>query len=121
MRQLLRLFSDHVRVHLEPPITQVGSILVPDIARANAVRTGVILDVGPGKYVKTRKRGTSEYRDVLRPMEAKKGERVAFLIGSVDTKSGKAVSHYLQEDERVIREDDILFVFEDGADVKVSL
>lgn len=121
MRQLLRLFNDHVRVRLDPPLKQRGSILVPDIARANPVRTGVILDVGPGKYVKTRQRRTHEYRDVLRPVEAKRGERVAFLIGSVDTKSGKAVSHYLQEDERVIREEDILFVFEDGANVEVTL
>jgi len=112
--------ADHVHVRLDPRKERTSSgILIPE-TKAQEIRTGVILDVGPGKYVKTRRRGTSEYRGVFRPMEARKGERVAFFIASVDTKSGQAVTHYLQEDERLLREDDILFVIEDG-DVEVTL
>lgn len=120
MRQLVRLFTDRVHVRLDPRKEKTsGGIVIPD-NKEQVIRTGVVLDVGPGKYVKTRKRGTQEYRDVLRPTEVQRGERVAFFIASVDTKTGKAVSHYLQEDERVIREDDILFVIPDGIDVEVT-
>ncbi len=118
--RFLRLHSDNVLVRLDPRKERTsGGILIPD-DKPQSARTGVILDVGPGRYVKVPRRGTSEYREVFRPMQARKGEKVAFLIGSVDTKTGRAVTHYLQEDERVIREDDILFVFEDEVDVEVT-
>lgn len=119
MRKIVRLFTDRVHVRLDPRKEKTsGGIVIPD-NKEQAVRTGVVLSVGPGKYVKTRRRVTDEYREVLRPTEVQLGERVAFFIASVDTKSGKAVSHYLQEDERVIREDDILFAFSDDIDVEV--
>ncbi len=120
MVQFARLLSDHVLVRLDPRKDKTsGGVLLPD-TKEQEVRTGVIIGMGPGKHVKVRRRGTSDYRGVFRPMTAKVGERVAFFIASVDTRSGKAVTHYLQEDERLIREDDILFVIEDG-DVDVTL
>lgn len=118
--RIVRLLSDRLHVRLDPRKEKTaGGLVIPD-TQAQPVRTGVILRRGPGRYVKTRRGRTDEYRDVFRPMEAQTGERVAFLIGSVDTKSGQAVTHYLQEDERVIREDDVLFVIPDGIDVEVS-
>lgn len=114
------LLSDRILVRLDPPKAKTsGGIVIPD-NQPQRTRTGVILQVGPGRYVKVPRRGTQEYREVLRPIEAQMGERVAFLIGSVDTKTGQAVTHYLQEDERVIREDDILFAFSDDIDVEVT-
>lgn len=121
MVQLARLNSDTVHVRLDPRKERTsGGILIPD-NKEQEIRTGVILAVGPGKYVKTKRPGTSDYREIFRPMEAKPGERVAFFIASVDTKSGKAISHYLQENERLIREEDILGVIEEGDDVEVTL
>lgn len=115
-----RLFSDRILVRLDPRKEKTsGGILLPD-TNAQAVRTGIVLDIGPGKLVKTRRSGTSEYREVFRPIDVRRGEKVAFLIGSVDTKTGQAVTHYLQEDERVIREEDVLFAIPDGVDVEVS-
>lgn len=116
-----KLLADRLLVRLDPVRKQIGSILVPDIARANPVRTGVILEAGPGRYVRFYDRERQKYREVLRPLDAHVGERVAFLIGSVDTKTGQAVTHYLQEDERVIREDDVLFEIPAGVNVEVSL
>lgn len=120
MRQLVRLLTDRVHVRLDPRKTKTsGGIIIPDNSE-QVVRTGVVLRVGPGRFVKVRRRGTQEYREVLRPTVVQEGERVAFFIASVDTKTGKAVSQYLQEDERVIREDDVLFVIPDGLDVEVT-
>lgn len=118
--RFVRLFSDRVLVRLEPRKEKTrGGIVIPDTA-PSPTRLGTIVMTGPGKYVKVRRRGSKDYAEVLRPIEARAGERVAFLIGSVDTKSGKSVSHYLQEDERVIREEDILFIIPDGIDVEVT-
>jgi co-chaperonin GroES (HSP10) len=113
------LGSDRVLVRLDPRRTHTrGGLVIPD-TEAQMIRTGVILQTGPGKWVKTRRRVTQDYREVLRPIEARVGERVAFFIGSVDTKSGQAVSFHLREDERLIREEDVLFVIEEG-DVEVT-
>jgi len=120
MIQFARLKSDRVHVRLDPrKETTSGGILIPQ-NKDQEIRTGVIIGVGPGKYVKTRRRQVGDYHEVFRPMEAKVGERVAFFIASVDTKSGKAISHYLQEDERLIAEEDILFVIDEG-DVEVTV
>lgn len=113
-----RLLTDRVLVRLEPQKTATsGGVL---LVRDEPYRTGVVVAAGPGRWVKVKRRGAEGYREVLRPTEVREGERIVFPIGSVDTKVGKAVTHYLREDERVIREDDILFVIEDDTDVEVS-
>ena len=115
-----KLLGDHILVRLDPRKEKTsGGLHIPG-TEAQPIRTGVILQVGPGRWVKVRRQSTGDYRSVPRPMQAVVGERVAFLIGSVDTKTGQAVTHYLQEDERVIREDDVLFVIPDGVDVEVT-
>jgi co-chaperonin GroES (HSP10) len=120
MQDRLRPKNDRIHVRLDPRKDKTsGGILLPD-SKDQEIRTGVIIDVGPGKYVKHRRSKQDDYREIFRPMEAKPGERVAFFIASVDTRSGKAISHYLQEDERLITEEDILFVIDEG-DVEVTL
>lgn len=115
-----RLLTDRVLVKLEPVKEKTqGGIVIPDTS-PRAIRLGEVLLVGPGRYRKVRKREGQDYAEVLQPTETQAGDRVAFFIASVDTKGGQAVSHYLQEDERVIREDDILFVIPDGIDVEVT-
>jgi co-chaperonin GroES (HSP10) len=115
-----RLLTDHILVRLEPMRTQTkGGIIIPD-TQPRPLRLGTVLLTGPGRYRKVRRRGTTQYDEVWRPVEAAKGDRVAFFIASVDTKSGQAVTHYLQEDQRIIREDDILFLIPDGIDVEVT-
>ena len=116
-----RLLNDCVLVRLDPVSHETkGGILIPD-TQPHPLRKGVVLQVGPGRYRKVRRRGTDKYDEVWRRLESKAGDRVAFFIASVDTKSGKAVAHYLAEDERVIRESDILFFLLDGADVEVTV
>lgn len=116
-----RLISDRVHVRLDPISEKTrGGIIIPDTS-PRPVRKGVVLDVGPGRYVKVRQKGTTTYSDRWLPVEVKKGDRVVFFSASVDTKTGQAVTYYLQEDERVIRENDVLFVIPEGADVEVTV
>ena len=44
---------------------------------------------------------------------------MAFFIGSTDTSEGKQITYRLPEGQRLIRENDILFVMEE--DVEVSI
>ncbi len=115
-----RLLTDHVLVKLEPSREKTqGGIVIPGTS-PHPLRLGRVLQVGPGRYRKVRRRSAPDYAEVYHPMEAQPGDRVAFFIASVDTRSGQAVTYYLQEDERLIREDDILFVIPDGIDVEVT-
>lgn len=115
-----KLLADRLLVRLDPLKEKTrGGLVIPG-SKARTVRTGVVLEAGPGRRVRIYRTDRQEYREVLRPLDTRVGERVAFLIGSVDTKTGQAVTHYLQEDERVIREDDVLFEIPDGVDVEVT-
>lgn len=98
-----RLLNDHVLVKMEPAQEKSKGGIITSL-HAPPVRIGKVLDVGPGKY----------YTDKYLPTEVRVGERVVFLVGSVDTKSGQAVAKHLSEDQVLIREPDILFVTEDS-------
>jgi co-chaperonin GroES (HSP10) len=60
------------------------------------------------------------YTDKYLPVEVEVGERVVFLIGSVDTKSGQTIAKYLSEDEVLIREVDILGVIPQDSTLEVT-
>jgi len=110
------LLSDRLLVRLDPRRAQTrGGLVIPE-TEAQSVRTGTIQQVGLGKRERIRRKN-GEYREVLRPIEAKEGERIAFFIGSVDTRSGQSVSRYLLEDQCVIREDDVIGVLEGDVEV----
>ena len=87
-----------------------GGVIIPG-ATAVPVRYGRVLMVGPGK----------QYRDGFLGMDVKLGERIVFLIGSVDTKSGQSISWHLPKDEVLIREPDILFVIPEDSTLEVTL
>ena len=105
-----RLLNDNILVELEPrPEKTKGGIVIPD-TQAISVRTGIVRLTGEGKY----------YTDKYVPVEVKVGERVVFLIGSVDTRSGQAVVKHLHVNEVLIREVDILFVIPQDSKLEVT-
>ena len=106
----IRLLNDHILVELEPrPEKTRGGIVIPD-TQAISVRTGTVRMAGTGKY----------YTDKYVPVEVKVGERVVFLIGSVDTKSGQSIVKHLRENEVLVREVDILFVIPQDSKLEVT-
>lgn len=113
----VKLLSDWLLVKCDP--FQAKSSIIELVTNESSVRTGVLLDVGPGKYKKPGK--------ALRiPMDVVKGERIAFLRWHQEHRPGKALVHALAElseelgaEVCLIRVNDILFAF-DG-DVKVDV
>jgi co-chaperonin GroES (HSP10) len=94
-------------VEIEPDKeTHAGSSIVR--VSENPIRVGKVLAIGPGRH----------YIDKFVPTEVEVGERVVFLVASADTQSGKAIHHYLPNNQRMIRETDVLFVT--TGDVEVS-
>lgn len=113
----VKLLSDWLLVKCDP--FQSKSTVIELVTNESSVRTGVLLDVGPGKIKKPGK-------DVRIPMDVVKGERVAFLRWHQEHRPGKAVVHALAElseelaaEVCLIRVNDILFAF-DG-EVRVDL
>ena len=105
MKQLKRLFNDWVLVKLDPISSEnvsSGGILLTSPA---LVRTGTVLQVGPGK----------DYSDgVHRKIEAQNGDRVAFFTGNMDTKQGEAIKLHIGDEQALIPESAVLFFFELG-------
>ena len=114
---MLRLLSDWVLVKVDP--FQAKSEIIHTVNNESAVRTGTVLDVGPGRWLKD----TSAVRI---PMELRPLERVAFLRWHQEHRPGKAIVHALADlseelDAEVclIRQNDVLFTF--VGTVKVDL
>jgi co-chaperonin GroES (HSP10) len=99
--KIRKLLSDCILVRLEPLKKKTaGGIIKPDTA-VDPVWIGKALMAGPGKH----------YRDRFIPMEVEVGERVAFMAAATDGHSpGMALLHHLSDDERIIRQGDVLFV-----------
>lgn len=114
----LRPMNDGVLIKRDPP-QQKSSIIVTPGDEGSAVRTGTVLRVGPGKCLSTGERV---------PMEVKPGDRITFLRWHDEHRPGKAVAKVLKDiaaeigdadDVCLIKESDILFVFE--GDIKVDI
>ena len=105
------LLHDHVLLQVEPrPKKTKGGIIIPDTEPA-PVRFGTVKQVGLGR----------RYLDKYVPTEVKVGERVVFLIGSVDTRGGQSIAKHLSEDEVLVREVDLLGVISQDSTLEVTL
>jgi co-chaperonin GroES (HSP10) len=102
-KQLEKLFHDWVLVGLDPigrDNFTAGGVL---LSEPKMVRTGTVLKTGPGKF----------YTDkVYKPIDIKVGEHVAFFAGNMDTKQGKEIRSFIEDDEALLPEPAILFAFE---------
>jgi co-chaperonin GroES (HSP10) len=112
MRTIRRLLSDWVLVEVEPEkkVTS-GGIIIPHTS-PEPLRIGTVKMTGPGR----------RYIDKFIPIEVKEGDRVAFMIGAARTKQGKELRTRLdmEADTELVRQGDILFVVNPGADIEVS-
>lgn len=105
----MRPRSDWVLIRLEPEKKSSGLIVRPGPA---PVRTAVALAVGPGRVTKKGK---------LIPCALKVGDRFPFFKAATETGQGKKIAERLPEGQEMIRESDVLFVFEDGSDYEVTV
>jgi co-chaperonin GroES (HSP10) len=106
-KRLRTLLHDWVRVRLDPgcmkseDVSEGGIVLTTPVM----VCTGVVEKTGPGKRYKDGK---------YIPTQVVPGDHVAFFAGNMDTKQGRAIQSYVDEDEALVPETALLFVIELG-------
>jgi co-chaperonin GroES (HSP10) len=116
----LRPLHNNILVRIDPPRTQVGSILIPERSQGE-VGTGTVVAVGPGwQDPKTGRR---------HEMDVQVGDRVAYeLLRSIEKVTEKVTEKvpsgqdFAGDDEvtyTVIQERHVLCVLEEGGDVEV--
>jgi co-chaperonin GroES (HSP10) len=105
----VRLFNNYVLVELEPERPARSGIL---IAGPAPVRIARVLAVGPGRRDK---------KGRLIRMQLQVGDRFPFFKAAADTVQGRALAQRLPEDQRIVRENDVLFVLEPGYTPEVTV
>jgi co-chaperonin GroES (HSP10) len=111
----VRPLNDLVIVKVDEPEQVSDTIVMPNVENT-PLRKGTVLRVGPGRR-KLKRRGKKDM--VYIPTQVKPGDRIVFFAAATGTKQGKQLAYSLPDDEDMIREEDILFVFE--GDVKVDV
>lgn len=106
----LRLQNDNVLVKMDPESEKVisGILIKPQIAHEHVLRTGKVVQIGPGKWAK--KKGRDLNKRVRPDIEV--GDGVLFIKFLNMTETNKALQFYLGEDEIILRPDDVLLVFD---------
>ena len=106
----LRLRSDYLLLKIDPVKTKTrgGIVLVdPDTA---PIRTGVVLQAGPGR----------RYTEKFEPMpEDITGKRLAFMMAATQTQAGEQLHMHLDmgNDLRLVRLGDVLLEVDKGTEV----
>ena len=113
----IRPLSDWILVQFDPLKKRSGIIELAGDNDTSAVRTGTVLRTGPGKPLAD---------GSLAPMEVKEGDRVTFLRWHQEHRPGKMTAAALKGigeemgmDVHLIRQSDILFVFDGDVEVDV--
>lgn len=108
--------SDWILVKFDAKSKRSNLIEIAGDADTSSVRKGTVLITGPGKWADENRL----------PMEVKPGDRIAFLRWHDEHRPGKMVSESLREmsnelteDVMLIRQTDILFLFEGDVTVDV--
>jgi len=104
----MRPRHDWVHIEIEPLKEKTGIILTGP----EPVRVARAIAVGPGRTTKKGK---------LIPCQVKVGDRFPFFKAVTETGQGRKIAERLPEGQAAIRESDILFLFEDGADYEVTV
>lgn len=102
MYKVKTLRSDWVLVELEPAKEKTAGGIIK--VGPDPVRTARVLMVGPGR----------RFVDRYVPTVVKVGDRFPFFKATSDTKQGRQLAEKLPENQELIREGDILFIFEEG-------
>jgi co-chaperonin GroES (HSP10) len=106
----LRLQNDSILVKMDPEAELVtsGLLVKPQIAHEHVLRTGKVMQVGPGKWARKGERALNKR---VRP-DIEEGDGVLFIKFLNMTETNKALQVHLGEDEIILRPDDILLVFD---------
>jgi len=107
MSRRLRLMGDRVLIRLDPESdkTMSGLLFKPDDAHESVLRTGEVIDVGPGRW--------TEKGDKRIPLGVEIGEGVVFIkFVATNTKTAESLQMHLNEGEALITPNDILLVYD---------
>lgn len=104
----IRPLSDVVLVRMDPPQRRSEVLFTPNDEDV-PVRTGTVLRVGPGRR-KLKHRAKDQTTFI--PTQLREGERVVFFAAAAKTKKGRLPIQHLEDDQALIREEDVLCVFE---------
>jgi len=104
--------NDWILVKMDPDSNKTlsGTLFKPDEAYETALRTGKVIAVGPGPMAKK----GEEYLGFRIPTGLEPGDGVVFnrVVASL-TKTAEALhQHALEEDEALIRPNDVMLVFD---------
>jgi len=113
-----RPWSDWILVKFDPLRKRSDIIEIAGDGDTSVVRTGTVVQPGPGRITK---KGTHA------PMDVQVGDRITFLRWHQEHRPGKANSETLKrmsaelgEDLTLIRQGDILFMFDGDITVDVT-
>lgn len=101
----VRLLNDRLIVELEKKPEMIGVIHVPDGAYTDTNGMAKVLAVGPGRELPN---GTRV------PVDVKVGQRVCIIRLHERTSTQEQLQETLGEGQLILREDDILYVEEEG-------
>lgn len=113
-RRIRRLLHDWVLIKLDPiPAinASTGGIV---LVTPRLVRTGIVTMTGPGKR-------RADRPTVVLPLSVSVGNRVALLAGNMDTKGGRKLQQYVQDDEALVPESAVLFIIDGDLIPEVTL
>ena len=104
---LHKLCGNTILIRLDPETTKTsGGLYKPDGAMEHVLRTGEVLQVGPGKYA-------ADDTSVRVPMDVQPGDGVVFIkFIATHMESAKGVRKYLSEDEALIQSSDVMLVYD---------
>ena len=103
----LRLLHDWILAEVEPAeSTSIGGIV---LVSPRPIRTAKVLAVGPGKFSK---------KGVRKPVQVAVGDRFPFFKASTESKQGQALALYLENNQVLVRESDVLFLLQEDLRVE---
>jgi len=99
---MIRPMGDWILVKPNPDESSTDSgIIIPGDARRTAVKTGVVMAVGPGRINKKGNRV---------PPDVNVGDTISYIFALEKTKTGETMKLSLGTDEFLLRESDVLTV-----------
>jgi co-chaperonin GroES (HSP10) len=99
--------GDRILVKIDPEskVTASGLLVKPDDAHESIVQTGVVVDVGPGRW--------AEEKNVRIPVGVEPGEGVLFVkFTATSTKTAQSLQAHLDKDEALLQPNDILLAYD---------
>lgn len=103
----MRLMHDWIRVKVTAETGKIksGLLFKPEDAHETIMQTGIVVETGPGRW--------SDKGSKRVPLTVKPGDGVLFIKFVVTTtQNAKAINQYLNNQEGLIREGDILLAFD---------